>query len=80
MLNVHKKYPKRLFWEEGGQELCEPGGFVLFTGVGFDQMGHGLTDCCFVLKTRGREEKKEEGPNECEEKAETSQIPTVKRK
>ncbi|KAL1264631.1 hypothetical protein QQF64_004986 [Cirrhinus molitorella] len=38
-------------------------------------MGHGLTDCSFVLKTRGREEKKEEGPNECEEKAETSQIP-----
>lgn len=35
----------------------------------------GLTDCSFVLKTLKREEKEEEGLNECEEKAETSQIP-----
>lgn len=55
---------------EGCQELSEPGGFV-FDGRCPDQMGHGLADWSFVLKTRGREE----GRNECEEKAETSQIP-----
>lgn len=26
-----------LFWEEGGQELSEPGGFVFLTGVGSDK-------------------------------------------
>lgn len=57
------------------RKFLNPGALCFLTGVGSDQMRHGLTDCSFVLKTLEREEKEKEGLNECEEKAETSQIP-----